>query len=103
MQELTNTLLATCENLVRLEVDWAAKNEKVIKSAFKKIEKKGTTPFTRAEKVALSEYLDIRFSSGKIVAYIYAMQQINGGRIGIPQEYPYLLRWIKNNMPAPTV
>lgn len=98
MQELINTLLATCEQLVKEEMKWADANRPVIEEVFKKIEDGDMSVLNRIEKVALSEYFDIRMYNGKILAYIFVMQQLNGGTIDIPAQYPLLQTWVHTKM-----
>lgn len=98
MPKLNTHLLETCERLVTIEKEWAGQNLKLINKIFKKIETKKSDTMTRTEKVCLSEYFDIRFTSGKVVAYIYTLQCLNGGNIQIPVEYPNLIEWTKHNL-----
>ena len=98
MPELIKHLLETCERLVKIEADWADANMKVITGVFNKIEKKKSDTLTRTEKVALSEYFDIRFSNGKIAGYIFILQQLHGGKFTIPAEYPMLTNWVKHKL-----
>lgn len=97
MPQLTTHILEVCERLVIVERDWARENFKLINKIFKKIESKKSDTLTRTEKVCLSEYFDIRFTSGKIVGYIYTLQEMNGGKVEIPANYPNLIEWTRNN------
>lgn len=99
MPGLTKHLLETCEQLVKAEILWGNEKAELMNSVFKKIERKKPDTFSRAEKVALSEYFGFRFSEGKIAAYIFLLQQTNGGSFTVPATYPALIQWVKVKFP----
>lgn len=47
-------------------------------SMTKKIESKGTTAFTLKDKQIVSEYFELMFYRGKVMAYFYVLEQLVG-------------------------
>lgn len=57
----------------------------------KKVEKKGLSQLTRREKVALSEYFELRYYQGKVMAYLWVLYQL----VGEKKAVELLLKGIK--------
>lgn len=102
---LKKELLTTLERLAKYVLTWQKNNPNIIQ-IFKKIEKKGKLTLTSKERIAVSEYFEMAFYEGKLMAYIFVMQELfgkvkdekKGKQWTIPAKtMPYFVFWFQNS------
>lgn len=72
-------LKKSCERLCINDNNWRKLNSNLLDKIRKKIEKKGIDNLSVKEKICLSEYFEIIYYEGKLMAYSYVLKMFNGG------------------------
>lgn len=96
---LIEDLFVTCERIAKFINGWYKKNYKTWDAILHRIakEKKGIMALSYEEKIILSEYKDdVRYYEGKLMAYVYILQELHGGRFDIPLKYPNFIKFMLN-------
>lgn len=89
-------LQKVCERLYINRENWGEKNKLLIRKIFNKIERKGIDNLNRKEKVCLSEYFEISYYNGKLMAYTWVISFLSRGTLKInEQKFPNLFKWVK--------